>query len=95
MDEWVVWFYVEPFTLYMNRDSGRDLLYPIVLVPVPVPVPDTASVITVRMKSLFISREFNEPLCSIRLQVFSERKWKVATYITDFNAEIVLSAICN
>ena len=46
MDEWVVWFYVEPFTLHLNRDRGQHLLSPIVLVPVPVPVPDTASVIT-------------------------------------------------
>ena len=22
MDEWVVWFYVEPFTLHLNRDKG-------------------------------------------------------------------------
>ena len=48
MDEWVVWFYVEPFTLHLNKDRGWHLLSPIVLVlvPVPVPVPDTASVIT-------------------------------------------------
>ena len=29
-----------------NRDRGRHLLFPIVLVPVLVPIPDTASVIT-------------------------------------------------
>ena len=48
MDKQVVWFYVEPFTLHLNRDLGWHLLSPIVLVlvPVPVPVPDTASVIT-------------------------------------------------
>ena len=48
MDEWVVWFYVEPFTLHMNRDRGQFLLSPIVLVPVLVSalVLDTASVIT-------------------------------------------------
>ena len=46
MDEWVVWFYVEPFTLHLNRDRGLHLLSPILLVPVPVPVLDTASVIT-------------------------------------------------
>ena len=48
MVEWVVWFYVEPFTLHLNRDRGQHLLSPIVLVSVlvPVPVADTASVIT-------------------------------------------------
>ena len=50
MDEWVVWFYMESFTLHMNRDRGRHLLSPIFLVPFPVPVlvtvPDTVSVIT-------------------------------------------------
>ena len=48
MDEWLAWFYVEPFTLHLNKDRGWHLLSPIVLVlvPVPVPVPDTASVIT-------------------------------------------------
>ena len=48
MDEWVVWFYVEPFTLHLNRDRGWHLLSPIVLVPIPVLVLalDTASVIT-------------------------------------------------
>ena len=46
MDEWVVWFYVEPFTLYLNKDRGWHLLSPIVLVAIPVPAPDTASVIT-------------------------------------------------
>ena len=48
MDECVVWFYEEPFTLHLNRDRGRHLLSPIVLVQVPVPVlvPNTASVIT-------------------------------------------------
>ena len=44
MDEWVVWFYVEPFTLHLNRDMGRHLLSPMVVIPVPVP--HTASVIT-------------------------------------------------
>ena len=46
-DEKIVWFYVEPLTLHLNRDgavtycphsSGSG--------PAPVPVPDTASVIT-------------------------------------------------
>ena len=48
MDEWVVLFYVEPFTPHPNRDRAWYLLFPIVLVPVPFPVhvPDTASVIT-------------------------------------------------
>ena len=47
MDKWVVWFYVEPFTLHLNSD-GADTIVPIILVrvPVPVPVPDTTSVIT-------------------------------------------------
>ena len=45
MDMWVVWFYIEPVTLHLNRDRGT--LSPIVLVPVLVPDPvlDTASVI--------------------------------------------------
>ena len=43
MDEWVVWVYVEPFTLYLNGDRDRQLLSPIALVPVPVPVLGTAS----------------------------------------------------
>ena len=34
MDEWVAWFYVEHFTLHLNRDRGWQLLSPIVLVPV-------------------------------------------------------------
>ena len=44
----MVSFYVESFTLHLNRDSDSHLLVPIVLVPVlvPVPVPDSASVIT-------------------------------------------------
>ena len=42
MDKWVVWFYVEPFTLHLNRDRGRHLLSPIILVPVHVS--DIASV---------------------------------------------------
>ena len=27
MDEWVVWFYVEPLTLHLNRDRGRQLWF--------------------------------------------------------------------
>ena len=48
MDEWIVWFYVEPFILHLKRDKNLYLLPPITLVPVSVPVstPDTASVIT-------------------------------------------------
>ena len=46
MDQWVAWFYIEPFTLHLNRDRNQHLFSPIVLVPVPVPVPDTAGVIT-------------------------------------------------
>ena len=48
IEEWVVWFYVEPFTLQLNRDRDQHLLFPIVLVldPDPVPALDTASVIT-------------------------------------------------
>ena len=38
VDEWVVWFYVELFTLHLNRDSGQNLLCPLVLIPVLVPV---------------------------------------------------------
>ena len=34
MDEWVAWFYVEHFTLQLNKDRGWHLLSPIVLVPV-------------------------------------------------------------
>ena len=47
MDKWVVWFYVEPFTLHLNRHRAWHLLFPIVLalVPIPVSVLDTASVI--------------------------------------------------
>ena len=42
MDKWVVWFYVEPFTLHLNSDKTDTFcLSPIVLVPVL----DTASVI--------------------------------------------------
>ena len=41
MNKWVIWIYVEPFTLFLNRDKGRHLLSPIVLVPVP----NTANVI--------------------------------------------------
>ena len=44
MDEWVVWFYEEPFTLHLNTDGADTYCLPIVLIPVPVP--DTASVIT-------------------------------------------------
>ena len=33
MDEWVVWFYVEPFTLDLSRNRDK---YPIVLASVPV-----------------------------------------------------------
>ena len=46
-DEKVVWFYVEPFTLYLNMD-GAVTYYPHSSGsgPAPVPVPDTASVIT-------------------------------------------------
>ena len=46
MDEWVVWFYIGPFTLHLNRDRA-DIYCPhcSVEVPVPVLVPDTASVI--------------------------------------------------
>ena len=29
MDEWVVWFYVEPFILYLNRNRGQHLLSPL------------------------------------------------------------------
>ena len=41
-------YYIEPFTLHLNRDRGQHLSSPIVLVlvPVPVSVPYTASVIT-------------------------------------------------
>ena len=48
MDEWVVWFYVEPFTLHLKRDRGRHPFTRIALVLVPflVSLPDTASVIT-------------------------------------------------
>ena len=52
MDEWVVWFYVEPFILHLDRDRGQHLLSPIVLVPVPVQVPDTDSVFTPLWRSL-------------------------------------------
>ena len=45
MDEWVVWFYAEPFTLHLNRDGGWHLLSPIILVLVPAPVPDRAGVV--------------------------------------------------
>ena len=27
MDEWVVWFYVEPFTLHLNRDMEKWVTY--------------------------------------------------------------------
>ena len=40
MDEWVVWFYVEPFTLHLNRDRGRHL-FPIALILVVVQCPST------------------------------------------------------
>ena len=33
----VVWFYVEFFTLYLNKDKNKNLLRPIVLVPFPIP----------------------------------------------------------
>ena len=46
IDEWVVWFCVEPFALHLNRDRVPHLSFPIVLVMVPVLVPDTASAIT-------------------------------------------------
>ena len=51
MDEWVVWFYVEPFTLHLSLSSN-------VLVPVPVPIPvlDTVSVnYTIRQNHVAIS----------------------------------------
>ena len=41
MVQWVVWFYVEPFTLDLSSNTGQ---YPIV--QAPAPVAETASVIT-------------------------------------------------
>ena len=66
MDKWVTWFYLEPFTLHLNRGMGCHKLSPIVLIPVPVPVPvsDTASVIT--------------PLhCTVTSLSFSGHSWSI------------------
>ena len=53
MNEWILWLYVEPFTLHLNKDRSWHLLSHIGLVPVPVPAPvqDTASVITPLMSN--------------------------------------------
>ena len=68
MDKWVVWFYVEPFTLFLNKDGGGHLSSPIVLVqiPVPVPVPVTNSVIPpllVLYHPNMDLKRYNRPLC--------------------------------
>ena len=59
MDEQVVRFYVEPFTLHLNRDN--DLLSPIILilVLVPVLVPDTVSMTT--PLTVWVNRCVNRP----------------------------------
>ena len=69
MDEWVVWFYVEPFTLQLSRDRGRHLLSPIVLVLVPVLVPvlDTVSVFTPSQALAVIFRLVSPPIHTIQL----------------------------
>ena len=44
--KWVVWCFVEAFTLHLNWDMDLDLLCLIVLVPVLVPIPVPLSVNT-------------------------------------------------
>ena len=82
MDEWDVWFYVEPFTLYLNRHRGQNLLSTIVLVPVPVPVSvaDKASVITALHWVPHTTRSVNT---STRLYFISRKR----TLLTDMDVK--------